>query len=208
MSLISSRRLAGSTIVLGAVALGSTVVGVSAASTRAAAAAAAPQKTVTATLITRRTGTLAPGAKVRSAQLGQRVFTDAKHGFALASVGQAQYPAATSNGGTTWKTDGPALHIDAAQAPLSVVDIGAASRNTVFAYGSGQVIDTTGDGGKHWYGALFDGLVMAVVRGSQGHLVAFVDGSTSGTSSSGVTWQYVSKNGGRSWRYDSTIGGS
>jgi len=208
MSLISSRRVAGSAVVLGAVAVGCTVVGVSGASTRAAAAAAPAQKTLTGTLITRRTGTLAPGAKVRSGQLGQRVFTDAKHGFALASVGQAQYPAATSNGGTTWKTDGPALHIDAAQAPLSVVDIGAANRNTIFAYGSGQVIDTTSDGGKHWYGALSDGLAMAVVRGSQGHLVAFVDGSTSATSSSGVTWQYVSKNGGRSWHYDSTIGGS
>jgi hypothetical protein len=208
MQLVPSPRLVGSTLVLGAVALGLTIVGVSAASTRSAAAAATPQKTVTALRITRRPGTLAPGTKVSSADLGQRVFSDGKHGFALASVGQAQYPAATNDGGTTWKTDGPALHINAAQAPLSVVDIGAANRKTVFAYGSGQVIDTTSDGGKKWYGALFDGLVMAVVRGSRGHLVAFVDGSTSSISSSGVTWQYVSKNGGRSWRYDTTVGGS
>ncbi len=208
MELVSSRRLAASTLVMGTVTLGSTIGGVSAASMRSAAATATPQKTVTAVRITRRAGTLAPGTKVSSAELGQRVFTNAKHGFALASVGQAQYPAATTDGGTTWKTDGPALHIDAAQAPLSVVDIGAASQTTVFAYGSGQAIDTTSDGGKNWYGALFDGLVMAVVRGSQGHLVAFVDGSTSGVSSTGVTWQYVSKNGGRSWRYDNTVGGS
>jgi len=202
-----SQRLAGSTLVLGAVALGLTGAGVSAASTPSAVAAASPQKTVTASLITRRADTLAPGTVVRSADLGQRVFTDAEHGFALASVGQAQYPAATSNGGTTWKTDGPALHIDAAQAPLSVVDIGAASQKTVFAYGSGQVIDATSDGGAKWYGALFQGLVMAVVPGASGHLVAFVDASTSGGGSSGVTWQYVSKDGGRSWRYDNAVGG-
>jgi hypothetical protein len=208
MQLVPSPRLAGSRLVLSAAALGSSIVGVSAASTRSVAAAASPPKTVTASRITRPRGTLAPGTKVSSADLGQRTFTDAKHGFALASVGQAQYPAATNDGGKTWKTDGPALHINAAQAPLSVVDIGAASRKTVFAYGSGQVIDTTSDGGKKWYRALFDGLVMAVVRNPPGHLVAFVDGSTSTSSSSGVTWQYVSKNGGRTWRYDITIGGT
>jgi hypothetical protein len=136
------------------------------------------------------------------------VFTDAKHGFALASAGGAQYPAATSDGGKTWKTDGPALHVNAAQAPLAVTEIGVINRRTVFAYGSGQVIDATSDGGKTWYSALFQGLVMAVVGGSRGHLVAFVDGSVSSSGSSGVTWQYVSKNGGRSWRYDTTVGGS
>lgn len=208
MRLVPSPRLAGSTLVAGAVVLGLAIVGASAASTRSAVAAATPQMTITASRITRRPGTLAPGTKVRSADLGQRVFTDARHGFALANVGGAQYPAATSDAAKTWKTDGPALHVNAANAPLSVVDIGAVNRKTVFAFGSGQVIDTTSDGGKKWYGALFNGLVMAVVRGSQGHLVAFVDGSTSSVNSSGVTWQYVSKNGGRSWRYDTTVGGS
>ena len=132
------------------------------------------------------------------------MFTNAAHGVALASVGQAQYPAATSNGGRTWKTNGPALHLDAAQAPLAVVDIGAAGSRTVFGYGSGQVIDTTADGGQHWYRALFTGLPMAVTTNAQGHLVAFVDGETG----SGTTWQYVSKNGGRTWRYDTAVGGS
>jgi hypothetical protein len=186
-----SQRLLGSILVLGAVAIGAT----------GTAAASAPPKTVTASVITRRTGTLAPGTKVKSSSLGQRVFTDAKHGFALASVGSAQYPAATTDGGTIWKTDGPALHIDAAQAPLSVLDIGAASTKTVFAYGGGQVVDTTSDGGKKWYGALFQGLVMGVVRNAFGHLVAFVDGT-------GATAQYVSKNGGRTWQLNNAVGGS
>ncbi len=206
MQRVPSARVIGSTLLLGAVAVGLTSVDASVGSTRAAAAAS-PQKTVTASRITRRSGTLAPGTTVNAADLGQRVFTDTKHGFALANVGEAQYPAASIDGGTTWRTDGPALHINAAQAPLAVTDIGAASRTTVFAYGSGQVIDTTSDAGKEWYGALFDGLVMAVVPGSPGRLVAFIDASTASSSSSGVTWQYVSTDGGRRWRYDPSVGG-
>lgn len=167
------------------------------------AAAAGPPKPVTATLIARPAHTLAPGTKVSGSKLfGQRVFVDSEHGFALVDTGQAQYPAATTDGGKTWKTDGPALHLNAAQAPLAVIDIGAAGRNTVFAWGSGQVIDTTSDGGKHWYRALFtQGIPVAVAKDLRGHLVAFVDGSA-------TTSQYVSKDGGKTWRLDRTQGGS
>jgi photosystem II stability/assembly factor-like uncharacterized protein len=170
------------------------------------AAAAGPQQTVNGTLITRPANTLAPGSTVNASKIfGNRVFTDAKHGFALVQSGQAQYPAATTDGGKTWKTDGPALHLNAAQAPLAVVDIGAAGPKTTFAWGTGQVIDTTSDGGAHWYRATFNGLPVAVVRNPQGHLVAFVDGETGGSAS---PVQYVSKNGGKTWRLDNTIGGS
>jgi hypothetical protein len=175
----------------------------------AGAAIAAPpvQKTVKASRITRYPKTLAPGAKVKPSQLlGARVFVDAGHGVALAGLGQAQYEAATSDGGRTWRTDSPALHVDAAQAPLAVGYVGAVSRRTSFAYGS-QAADVTSDGGQIWYRALFDGLVVAIVRNAEGHLVAFVDGSATG-SSQGSTAQYVSKDGGRSWHYDTTVGGS
>jgi hypothetical protein len=169
------------------------------------AAAAGPQQTVTGTLISRPAGTLAPGSTVSASKIfGNRVFTGAQRGFALVNTGEAQYPATTVNGGKTWKTDGPALHLNAAQAPLSVVDIGAAGPKTIFAWGTGQVIDTTSDGGAHWYRATFFGLPVAVVKNPQGHLVAFVDGETNGNSS----LQYVSKNGGKTWRLDTTIGGS
>lgn len=170
------------------------------------AAAAGPQQTVNGTLISRPANTLAPGSTVSASKIfGNRVFTDAKHGFALVEPGQAQYPAATVDGGKTWKTDGPALHLNAAQAPLAVVDIGAAGQKTIFAWGTGQVIDTTSDGGAHWYRATFNGLPVAVVKNPQGHLVAFVDGETGGSAS---PVQYVSKNGGKTWRLDNTIGGS
>ena len=153
-SVTGSRNLVAAVLV-GAVVLGLGSIGASGASTHAAAAIK-PPKTVTATLITRSAGTLAPGRRLRPADIaGQRVFTDSKHGFALASLAGADYSVATTDGGRTWKTDGPALHLHAAQAPLAVVFIGAANRRTLFAWGGGQVIDTTSDGGKTWYSALF-----------------------------------------------------
>jgi hypothetical protein len=170
-------------------------------------AAASVQNTVTARLIKPRPGTLRFGTQVRASSLfGNRVFTTRRHGFALADVNGAQYPAATLDAGNTWRTDGPALHLNAAQAPLVVLEIGATSQKRVFAYGGGNVIDTTSDGGRRWYAALFQGLVMAVVRGASGHLVAFVDQQT-GTMP-GTTLQYVSRDGGRSWHYNTRVGGS
>lgn len=193
------------TRVVGSALLLSTLTLAGALSASSTAATTTVPKTVTGKLIKRANGTLAPGTVVRSSTLGQRVFTNASNGFALANTGGAQYPAATTDGGTVWRTDGPALHLDAAQAPLAVISLGAANRRTIYAYGTGQVVDVTSDGGKHWYQALFEGLSMAVVPGIGGHLVAFVDGTATGK---GVTWQYVSKNGGRTWSYDAAVGGS
>jgi hypothetical protein len=163
----------------------------------ATAAASTPKapKTVKATRIARQSGTLAPGSHVGSGNVaGQRTFTNATRGFALASVGEADYAVATTDGGKTWKTDGPALHLHALQAPLVVSFIGAVNRKTVFAWGGGQVIDTTNDGGKTWYRALFTiGSPVAVVHDFAGHLLAFVQSSGSSTV------EYVSKDGGRTW---------
>lgn len=192
-----SHRTGVAAAIIAVTVVGSSSMAVSAAATGKADAAAAAPKTVTATKITRQAGTLSSGTAVRSAAIfSQRVFTDGKHGFALASVSGADYPVATSDGGKTWKTDGPALHLHAAQAPLAVVFIGAVSRRTIFAWGGGgQVIDTTSDGGKHWYRALFtNGAPVAVAQDLQRHLLAFV-GSFSGS----ATVRYVSKDGGRTW---------
>jgi hypothetical protein len=197
-------RIAVAAAAVGTATLVSSGVAVSGASGRPAARAATPPKLVRATRITRRPGTLAPGTGVRAARLdGQRVFVDPKHGVALASAGGADYAVATTDGAKTWKTDGPALHLHAAQAPLAVLYIGAVNRETVFAWGGGQVIDATRDGGRSWYGALFSaGTPVAVVPDLAGHLLAFI-GSVTGVS----TWQYVSKDGGRTWRYQTTVNG-
>jgi photosystem II stability/assembly factor-like uncharacterized protein len=202
MPFFSFARVAAPALVISAALLGWSSVAVSGASTHAAAAAVKPPKTVTAVRVTRRPGTIAPGTPVPTASLfGQRVFTGSQHGFALAAPSDADYPVATTDGGKTWKTDGPALHLHAANAPAVVLFIGAVNRKTVFAWGGGQVIDTTRDGGKNWYSALFPNAgPVAVARELNGHLVALV-GSSSGAS----IWQYVSKDGGRTWHYQTTV---
>jgi hypothetical protein len=201
MPSVSCQRIVVSVLVGGGALLGWSSVGLSGASSRAAAAAAKPPKTVTALRISPRPGTLRPGTRVSAGSLfGQRVFTDAKHGFALASPADADYAVATTDGGRTWRTDGPALHLHAAQAPLAVLFIGAASRKTVFAWGGGQVIDSTSDGGKNWYSALFPDAGPVAVVDRAGHLLAFV-GSPDGATVS----RYISRDGGRSWHYEKTV---
>jgi hypothetical protein len=184
-----TRTAVGAAMALAATA----VVGISGAT----AAAPKAQKTVTGSLIKAKPGTLKPGTKLSGAATrGPRVFVNAKLGYKLAAGKQAQYAAATTDGGKTWRTVSPALHVNAAQAPLAVTQLGASSAKVAYAFGSGQVADVTSDGGKHWYGALFRGTVMAVVPGIGKQLVAFVDGSTT----SGPAWQYISTNGGRTWK--------
>jgi hypothetical protein len=183
------------TAVGAATALAATaVVGISGA----AAAKPKPAKTVKGNLITAKPHTLKPGSKV-SGQ-GIRVFVSSKVGWELAAGKGAQYAAVTTDGGKTWRTASPALHVNAAQAPLVVTQIGATSAKVAYAFGSGQVADVTSDGGKHWYGALFNGTVMAVVPGIGKQLVAFVDGGANASGPTAPTWQYTSKNGGRTWK--------
>ena len=182
------------------------VATVAAVATAGASAAPAPQATVRGQLIRSQPGTVKVGTTVPAAGVGQRVFVNGRDGFTLGGVGQAQYPAATTDGGATWKTTGPALHVNAAQAPLSVTTVGVVNRHTYFYYGAGTVVDTTSDGGKHWYRAFLGDVVLAVVPGTNGQLVAIAQKGT-GVGNQAVTWVYVSRNGGKVWRYDSNLGG-
>ena len=167
----------------------------------ATAAAPKPAKTVKGSLITVQPNTLKPGTKLASSAVGfPRTFVNANTGWAFASTDQAQYAAITTNGGTTWRTASPALHVNAAQAPLSVTQLDATSPKVAYAFGSGQVADVTSDGGKHWYRALFIGTDMAVVPGiGSRQLLTFVDAGSSGSGPSGPISQYASSNGGKTW---------
>lgn len=206
MPSISPRRIATTIpLVLAGAALASALAGVSAAAPRhtPTASSAAPQH-VTGFLLSRQPHTLARGTKVSSRSLGQRVFLNAKHGFALADTGQAQYPAETRNAGKTWRTDGPALHLNAAQAPFAVTEVGAANAHTFYAFGSGQVADVTGDGGRHWYRTNLGELVVAVVPGGGNRVVAYAQASRGSTA---TTSQYVTHDGGHHWSLSTRLGG-
>jgi len=189
-----------------------TTFGVSSAATPSARVATTsgsttPPATITARLIQRRPRTARLGTLVKSSGLSERVFINGRVGFALASVGQAQYPAKTTDGGAVWKTFGPALHVNAAQAPLSVTQIGVANARTIYFYGSGQVVDATGDGGKHWWQAFTEELSAAVVPGFGHHLLWFTQTAVGGNNANAVTWAYTSSDGGKVWHYTTALGG-
>ena len=169
----------------------------------AVALASGSPSTITGSVMTVKPSTVKPGTAVPASDVGsERVFVNANDGFALVAVGQAQYVGATTNGGRTWKTLSPVVHENAAQAPLSVTQIGAASTKTVYAFGSGQAVDITGNGGKTWYQALFQGTVEATVPGIGNHVVTY-EQSNAGVAVS----QYVTKNGGHTWTLTTALGG-
>lgn len=202
--------LTGSAVLLLAgFGLGSVALGASSAATRSASLAAVPSPpaTITARLIKRRPNTAKSGTVVSDSALGQRVFVNNEDGFALGGIGDAQYPVKTTDGGAVWKTFGPALHVNAAQAPLSVTRVGASNKHTVYYYGSGQVVDVTSDGGKRWWQALTEELSMAVVPGATGGLVWFTQDAVNGNDANAVTWPYVSTDGGKVWHYTAALGG-
>jgi hypothetical protein len=213
-SVMGSRKVRAAFLVLVLLLLAAFVVVLSATAREAGAAAAARRASVpspvSASLVTRPSGALPRGRVVPSSALGLRVFPDAKHGFALADRAGAQYPAATHDGGTTWRIDGPPLHVNAAQAPLVVTQVGAANRKTYFAWGGpggGQSVDVTSDAGLHWYRALLGDQVTAVVTAPGGRLVAFAQTAPASSGGAAGTWVYVSRNGGRSWHLSSSLGG-
>jgi hypothetical protein len=136
------------------------------------------------------------GTRVRNSTLGVRVFLDARQGFALAnglSLADVTYPAATTDGGRTWRIDGPELHRPAADGPDGVTQVGAGGRSTYFAYAGpdgGDSVAVTPDRGRHWFRAYLGGVSAVVARGD-GALIAF-------TGSPGVYWSH---DGGRTWHH-------
>jgi hypothetical protein len=154
-----------------------------------------------------RPGAVVPGTTVRETGLfTDRVFANASTGFALGNDGSAQYPVRTSDAGRDWRIDGPQFHIDAADGAEGVGYVGLSGPRTYFAYGS-SVVDVTSDGGRTWWVTYLGELVVAVVPGAGNRLVAYVQQQRSDNNiRSASTWQYVSSDGGRHWRYTTALG--
>lgn len=94
------------------------------------------------------------------------------------------------------------MHLDAAQAPLAVSNAGAANRRTFFACCGAQVVDATGDGGKHWWRAFLGDVVLAVTSRPGGKLIAVAQASANSSGTQAATWVYSSKDGGHHWQLD------
>lgn len=149
-----------------------------------------------------------PGTVVRSSEVyGDRVFLNGEEGVALANRGNAQYPALSTDGGGVWRVAGPALHVDAADGAEAVGSVGIADPRTFFAYGS-SVVDVTTDRGRTWWEAYLGDDVVAVVPNLRDGLVAYVEQSVSNRHfNPAATLQYVSRDGGRQWRYSTDFAG-
>lgn len=150
----------------------------------------------------------APGSVVRpSALFGDRVFLNTEEGVALANGDNAQYPAVSTDGGRVWRIDGPPLHVDAADGAEGVGSVGIIAPRTFFAYGS-SVVDVTTDRGRTWFETYLGEDVVAVVPSYRNELVAYVEQSVSSQHfNPAVTWQYVSRDGGRHWLYSTEFAG-
>lgn len=143
---------------------------------------------------------------------GIRMFANRRAGFAITDIPQAgggTYPVATTDGGKTWRTDGPVLHIPAAQGPVAVSQPGVAGPRIYFAWcgACNTVIDVTPDAGKHWWQTFMPGDVLAVLGGSSARasLTAIVEGPTSAPNGRGASlWAYLSTDG-RRWTYNHSL---
>ena len=142
-----------------------------------------------------------------SALFAHRVFLNAEEGVSLANGDNAQYPALSTDGGRVWRIAGPPLHIDAADGAEGVGSVGISTPRTFFAYGS-SVVDVTTDRGRTWWQTYLGDEVVAVVPGYRNELLAYVEQSVSNQHvNPAVTWQYVSRDGGRHWQYSTDFAG-
>jgi hypothetical protein len=175
---------------------------------RAASTTPAASKVVRVTTLKVQNGTLGINAQILNNRVNaRRTYFGNSFGIGLGRDSEgAVYPVKTGNGGRTWHTDGPALFLPTADAPLAVSTVTASTKSLQYAYGGGgSVVDVTRGGGPTWRSALFDGVVMAVVPGNApNELIAYVD---TGSASTGGTYQFVTKNGGLSWSYTTAVGG-
>jgi hypothetical protein len=99
------------------------------------------------------------------------------------------------------------VHIDAADGAEGVGYVGIAGPRTFFADGS-SVVDVAANAGRTWWETFLGELVTAVVPGPNNDLIAYVQQPVSNDHvNPAVTWQYVSRDGGREWNYSTALGG-
>jgi hypothetical protein len=164
-----------------------------------------PQKTVQARRLRPDGPKSSPmGTRVGRRFSGPRVFANPRDGFALGAPREDfgdTYPIATVDGGKTWRTAGPLLHIPAAQAAVDVTEAGMSGPDVWYAWGGGTtVIDVTPDAGRHWWQTFFPGPVLTVYADQIqcNQLVALVQPFTKRNHP--PLWTYASTNG-RNWTY-------
>ena len=141
-------------------------------------------------------GTAVPGHDVTAA-----VSDNSKLKFGLATFPSSTqtYPAISTNGGTSWKVDGPMFHVDALQGASVVASSGVLPPHGAYFWArAGNLIWITYDEGAHWWNVVFGagvddlssrhGTFEAVVFGAQVRATAL------------QRFLYVSSDSGKIWR--------
>ena len=141
-------------------------------------------------------GTAVPGDDVTAS-----VSDNSKLKFGLATFPSSTqtYPAISTNGGTSWKVDGPLFHVAALQGASVVASSGALPPHGAYFWArGGNLIWITYDEGAHWWNVVFGagvddlssrhGTFEAVVFGAQVRATAL------------QRFLYVSSDSGKTWR--------
>jgi hypothetical protein len=142
---------------------------------------------------------LKPGTVIHSPRFASsRVFFNARDGFALILTRAGViYPGTTTTQGRTWRIAGPVFFTPTADGPDAVSTVTATPPRTLAAFGAGNFIRVSTDGGRRWWQTELGDETAAVVAADRG-LVAFAQ-KTIGNSLRAATWVYFSTDG-RRWK--------
>jgi hypothetical protein len=117
---------------------------------------------------------------------------------------EATYPALSTNGGHTWRIDGPLFWVAAADGAAATSDVGALGSHGAYFWGrGGNLVKVTIDDGVRWWVRGFSagvykvsashGALRTVALGNQVSCTAF------------RAFLYVSTDSGRTWRFQASL---
>jgi hypothetical protein len=170
-------------------------------------------KTVTGHLLVRTNSRLPFGALIthsmlKSGSITSKVLFDS-YGYALATIGNYEYPVSTTNIGQRWRIAGNYFNIVTASgmsAGGTPTSISVFSQEIAIAFRAGDILSgmnssiyVTDDAGRRWYVASLPGTVHGVesTQTTQNHLKVWAIVYPSSTSGEKST--YSSLDGGRHW---------
>jgi hypothetical protein len=141
-------------------------------------------------------GTPVPGHDVTATATNSSTL---RFGLATFPTSTQTYPAISTNGGTTWKVDGPLFHVDALQGASAVLSSGTLPPRGAYFWGrGGDLIWLTYDEGAHWWNVAF-GAGVDELSARHGTLEVVVFGAQVRTTAL-QRFLYVSSNSGKTWR--------
>jgi hypothetical protein len=124
---------------------------------------------------------------------------DLKFGLATFPASSQTYPVISTDGGRTWKVDGPLFHVDALQGASVITALGRLGSHGAYFWGRGaNVVWVTTDEGAHWWSSGFPDYGVHSVSARRGVLRAISLGQQF-KNDKFEGYLYVSANSGQTW---------